>query len=241
MKVLCRVAVALLLAASFATEGYSQSASTERARGLVIKNYENGKTDGMRILIHKVEGATLVPVDPSRTFTKDDEIKVAFESNFDGCVYFINVSPGGKSRVLFPFAGDTDNSIRSRKRYELPNNGVIAFDEEKGVEILQVIMSKDRIRVLDAAIRDANGELGESAASAAAELASAGKPQPSGIVGENVAMVLPKTMRTRGIVLASGKDRDKQGSVVAIPQTKAKDGRLKPGEVAVFEIRLKHV
>jgi hypothetical protein len=209
----------------------------------MIKNYETGKTDGMRVLIYKVENNLVVPVDPARTFTKGDEIKVAFEANFDGFVYFINITPRGKARVLFPFTGESDNAVKSRQRYELPRTGVIGFDEEKGIEVLQVVMSRERVKTYDDAVKNSNGEMGESAAGAAAELASNGKPTKSGIVAENVAIALPAShgsVRTRGIKLAPGRDKDEKGSIVSIPDQKGVDARLKQGEIAVFEIRLKH-
>lgn len=232
----------MIIAGALPFDAPAQSKGKARSRAIVIKDYETGKTEGMRVLIYKVEGNVLAPVDPSRTFTQGDDIKVAFESNFDGYVYFINVTPGGKSRVIFPFASETDNAVMGRQRYELPRTGVLAFDEEKGTEILQVIMSKERIPVLDDAVKNSKGELGTSAASAAAELSSNGKSVKSGLVSENIAIALPQTgpARTRGVKLSPGKDKDEKGSLVYIPDTK-EGGSLKSGEIAVFEIRLKHV
>lgn len=243
MRTFTRVTIALMIVAGLLPfDASAQNKAGARSRAIVNKNYEDGKTDGLRILIYKVEAGHLAPVDPSREFRQGDDIKVAFESNFAGYVYFVNVSPGGKSRVIFPFTGESDNVVRSRQRYELPRSGVLAFDEEKGVETLQVIMSKERIQVLDDAVKNSNGELGSSAASAAAELSSNGKSAKGGLVSENIAVALPQTgARTRGVKLSPGRDRDEKGSLVYIPDTKGKGGNLKSGEIAVFEIRLKHV
>jgi hypothetical protein len=202
-----------------------------RARGLFVSK----KADAMRVVILKEEGGGLVPIDPSRSFTKGDQIKVSFQSNFQGYVYIINVTPGGKKCVLFPY-GTEPNSISSGQRYDLPKNGTIEFDEEKGTEVLQVIMARERIPYFDAAVKDTDGCLGESAASAAAELAS----NKSGIVSDNVATVLSdQGIRARSIILAAGKDKDQEGSVVAI-STRNGSGKLKDKEAAVFEIHLKH-
>ena|SRR5215213_978909 len=202
-----------------------------RARGLFVSK----KADAMRVVLLKEEGGGLVPIDPSRSFTKGDQIRVSFESNFQGYVYIVNVTPGGKKCVLFPY-GTEINSISSGQRYDLPKNGTIEFDEEKGTEVLQVIMSRERITYFDAAVKDTGGCLGESAASAAAELAS----NKSGIVSDNVTAVLSdKGIRARSIILAAGKDKDQEGSVVAI-STKNGGGKLKDKEAAVFEIHLKH-
>jgi hypothetical protein len=214
-----------------------------RARGLFVSD----KADAMRVLIMKVEDGKLLPVDPSRNFQKGDQIRVSFESNFEGYVYIVNVAPGGKMRILFPFGKETDNVIHAHKRYELPYSEVFVFDEEKGVEILQVIMSREPIAHFDDAIKNSKGELGASASSAASELSSGPKVKKAGIISENVSAVLPKTgpgaIRTRGIILSGGKDKDEEGSFIAIPDKadKKDSGRLKTGEAAVFEIRLQHI
>jgi hypothetical protein len=47
------------------------------------------------------------------------------------------------------------------------------------------------------------------------------------------------SVRARDIILAPGKDKDKTGSVVAVPDNGG-GGKLKAGEIAPFELRLKH-
>ncbi|MEW6730054.1 MAG: DUF4384 domain-containing protein [Acidobacteriota bacterium] len=233
---------------SVITQAQSQNI---RARAL----FRSGKSDAMRVLILKqASDGSLVPAAPNRTFQKGDQIRIAFESNFDGFVYIVNVTPGGKKLVLFPYAKET-NRIINGQHYELPSDSTFIFDEEKGIEIVQVIMSREPIQYLDDAIKNSQGELGKSASSAAAELTSSTAKIKTGIVAENITIVLPQTgpgaVRTRGIILAPGKDKDREGSFIAIPDKPQKavdktkkngaDGRLQPGEVAVFEIRLEHI
>lgn len=203
-----------------------------RARGLFV----NKRSDAMSILVLKNVDGTLVPVDPSSEFKAGDQIKIQFQSNFDGFIYVVNIAPSGKRCVLFPYAGASNNSVTPDERYDIPPGGdAIEFDKEKGTEVLQVIMSRDRIAYLDAALKEPEGCLSDSASSAAAEL------QP-GIV-KKVTPVVPQnagnTVRSRDIILAPGKDKDAKGSVVAIPDTGG-GGKLKSGEIAPFEIRLKH-
>jgi hypothetical protein len=241
MKTRIRFAVALLMiCGQLAGAAAAQSRANLQQRGIQLKqDYETGKVDAMRVLVLKSESGSFVPVAPDRVFKPGDEIRVAFESNFDGFVYVINVSPGGAKRVIFPGtqASNSSNVIRARQRVELPPTSFI-FDKEMGTEILQVIMSREPIAVLDAAVRDSQGEL-QSASSAAGELSASTQ---RGIVSGETASILPQGggLRARGIFLAEGKDRDKTGSVVAIADEKRSEGRLKPGEVASFEIRLQH-
>ncbi|HJQ68311.1 MAG TPA: DUF4384 domain-containing protein [Blastocatellia bacterium] len=239
MKREIRFTAALLVVCGLlATAAAAQSRQRPQERGIQLKeDYEAGKVDGMRVLILKSEGGNFVPVDPARVFKPGDEIRVAFESNFDGYVYVINVSPAGAKRVIFPGAqaSNSSNVIRARQRVELPSTSFI-FDKETGTEILQVIMSREPIAVLDAAVRESQGQL-QSASSAAAELSAS--PQ-RGIISGDASLPQGAQLKARGIFLAEGKDKDKAGSVVAIADEKRSDGRLKPGEVASFEIRLQH-
>jgi hypothetical protein len=95
-------------------------------------------------------------------------------------------------------------------------------------------MTRDRIPYLDAALKEPERCLAQSASSAAEEL-------QAGIV-KKVTPVVPQNeskIRSRDIILAAGKDKDAAGSVVAIPDNGG-GGKLKSGEIAPFEIRLKH-
>ncbi|HVF91066.1 MAG TPA: DUF4384 domain-containing protein [Blastocatellia bacterium] len=240
MRAQIKLAVALFLISGQVLSAAAQNQTGLRHREIQLKeDYEAGKVDGMRVLVLKSEGGSFTPVAPGQIFRHGDEMRVSFESNFDGYVYVINVSPVGKKRVIFPGSqlASGDNLIRARRRIELPPTSFI-FDKETGTEILQVIMSRDPIAVLDAAVRDSKGEL-QSASSAAGELSASAQ---RGIVSGDAATVLSQGsgIRARGIFLAEGKDQDKTGSVVAIADEKRSDGRLKPGEVASFEIRLQH-
>jgi hypothetical protein len=253
MKAVKRLGITLVAVAGLvAMSGFAQHDDV-RTRGLIVSNYETGKTDGVRILVKmKSQYGDWAAVDPGRSFKKGDEIKVSVEPNFDGYVYIVNIMPTGKKRVLFPFKNETNNMVHAHQHYDLPNNASFSFDEETGVEILQTIMSRDPIPALDSALGNPNGDLDDSASSAAAELAANTSGQGKspgagrgGIVSENVAIILPQSgpgaVRSRSVHLAAGKDKDEGGSVVGIPDDKAKGGKLKSGEVAVFEIRLKHI
>lgn len=238
MKAVSRLIVAALMTATVtiapvnADKKPQRNNEAARARGLFIHK----TSDAMSITVMKNEGGTMVPVDPSREFKAGDQIKVSFESNFDGFIYVVNIQPSGKRCVLFPYAGAANNAVRSDERYDIPPGGAaIEFDKEKGIEVLQVIMSRERIAYLDAALKEPEGCLSESVASVAAEL--------QGGIAKKVTPVVPQNettkVRSRDIILAPGKDKDKTGSVVAVPDTGG-GGKLKPGEIAPFELRLKH-
>ncbi len=240
MKTAIRLTLTAFLFASVTASSVSadkkQSQKTNeasRARGLFIHK----TSDAMSILVLKVADGTLIPVDPSSEFKAGDQIKIQFQSNFEGYIYVVNIAPSGKRRLLVPSPEATDNAVHSDERYDFPLGGnAIQFDEEKGTEVLQVIMSRGRIPYLDAALKEPEQYLSESASSAAAEL--------QGGIAKKVTPVIPEgegssKVRSRDIILAPGKDKDTTGSVVAIPDN-GSGGKLKAGEIAPFEIRLKH-
>ena len=210
-----------------------KSNEASRARGLFVSK----KSDAMSILVLKVAGGTLVPVDPSTEFKAGDQIKIQFQSNFEGYIYVVNIEPNGKRKLLFPYPEGSNNAVSPGERYDIPpGTAAIEFDKEVGTEVLQVIMSRGRIPYLDAALKEPQQYLSESAATAAAEL--------KGGITNKVNPVVPQgdgasKVRSRDIILAPGRDKDTQGSVVAIPDSGG-GGRLKSGEIAPFEIRLKH-
>jgi len=239
MKNFIKLSSIALVLALFATTSISadrkqtqKGSEASRARGLFISK----KSDAMSILVLKVTDGTLVPVDPSNEFKAGDLIKIQFQSNFEGYIYVVNIEPNGKRKVLFPYPDATDNSVRPEVRYDIPpGSAAIEFDKEKGTEVLQVIMSRDRIPYLDAALKEPEQYLSQSAAGAAAELQGGISKKVTPVVTPNDGKV-----RSRDIILAPGKDKDTNGSVVAVPDTGSAGGKLKPGEIAPFEIRLKH-
>jgi uncharacterized protein DUF4384 len=197
------------------------------------------RIDGMEIVVFDVKDGKLTPIlDPSRNFRKDDEIKVQFWSNFDGYVYFVNVEPSGKKTVIYPQAGgkEQSNMILGGQHYILPHSLPYVFDEEKGIEVIQVIMSRQPIRFLDDAVKKSNGELGKTASNVADELVGVGSKK-KGIDSDTIAKVLPNregdAVRSRKVSLARPRDTE-QGTVIAVPDS------LKDGGIAVFEIRLQH-
>ncbi|PYT02751.1 MAG: hypothetical protein DMF60_20455 [Acidobacteria bacterium] len=229
-------AIALIATAEAQARGARKQDEATRARGLFID--KNPKSDAMSILVEKIDDGLRVPVDPSTEFKAGDQIKIQLQSNFEGFIYVVNIQPSGKRCLMFPHPDAADNSVRPHERYDIPPGELtMRFDEEKGTEVLQVIMTRDRIPYLDAALKEPEGCFSQSASSAAAEL-------QGGIAKKNVTPVVPpgegaSKVRSRDIILAPGKNKDVRGSVVAIPDNGG-DGKLKSGDIAPFEIRLKH-
>lgn len=208
-----------------------------RARALFVKK----RNDAMRVMFTK-DGRQ---VDPADVFKAGDEVQVRYESNFNGYIYMVNITPTGEKRVIFPCSRATAINLVPGQIKTLPVN----FDAEKGTEVLQVIMSRERIDFLENAIKgdccDAPEKcaLSASASSAAAELAAvAAKQQKGGIEVNNLAVVVPENsssgLKARGIKLSQG---NKGSAYVAIDNKPGSgNGKLEQGNYAVFEIRLNH-
>jgi len=172
------------------------------------------------------------------------------ESNFEGYAYIINVEITRNSEkrfLLYPNPRAANNRIKSDEGFGLS----IGFDEKAATEVLQVIVSHDRIEYLDSAL---NGNCSE--AENRCELESPVSAQVASLVGDkksspqpNTAGIFPRQsaqrqnqsgLRSRNIILAPGKDRRSKETYVAIPIKSGSDGRLKSKEAVVFEMRLKH-
>ena len=247
--IICLV-LAVLLTANFSAssaQGKSKSKQEEvRTRAMFI----NKKADGLEVKLTNEKRELL---DPGKAFKAGDKIRIQFTSNFSGYVYFVNVAPSGVTKVIHVEAVDAD------KEYFLPSKDPIEFDKEVGTEILKIVMSYERIKPYEDARKNSDGELGKSASSVAEELAdngpkkdgkkATGKPpgEAVGIVTSNntcgrergLVLASGQEARCRSLVLASGNQAKNEGSVVAISDKQGT--KLQTGEVAVFELRLKHM
>jgi hypothetical protein len=244
--IIAALVAANLSALSAQSKGKSKQENM-RTRALFV----NKKADGLEVKLTNEKGEL---IDPGKTFKQGDRIRVSFESNFKGFVYFINVTPGGVTKVIY------SREIEADESYDLPSKPyAIEFDQEPGTEILKVVLSYERIKPYEDALKSSDGELGKSATSVADELADndAGKSGKKGsgkAPGEAVGIVTSNDAcaRSRGLVLASGQEArcrslvlasgnraKNEGSVVAISDKQGT--KLQAGEVAVFELRLKHI
>lgn len=193
MKIVIRLIAAALVFVSVSASAVDagkkpaqKPSEASRARGMFVHK----TADAMSILVLKNVNNTLVPVDPSNEFKAGDQIKIQFESNFDGFIYVVNIAPSGKRCLLFPYPEAADNAVHPEQRYDIPPGGdAIEFDQEKGTEVLQVVMSRDRIPYLDAALKEPDRCLSESATTAAAEL-------QAGIV-KHVTPVIPQDQNSK--------------------------------------------
>jgi hypothetical protein len=228
-----------------------QQDDTIRRRAMFV----NKRADGLEIKILKLNGGVEETVSPSQEFRAGDELRLAFRSNFDGHVYFVNVAPNSDTNVIY------HSQVKADQENTLPGGrDSIQFNNEVGVEVLKIVLSREAIPVFDEARKSANGYLGKTSESVAKELTRS-LPSPADKKTENVGIVQPNNdpgarcrglklaigdkFRCRGLVLASGSAKSNQGTVaIAMSEEtkeKADDGRLKAGDVIVIDLHLKHV
>lgn len=230
--------VALASITAYAQEGKQ---SGTRSRDIELA-YDGDKVDAMRYTINKL---IAVPVHVTEEFKTGDEIRVALESNFDGFVYVLHASPGGKTRLLFPDPRSKDNVVRAR----VPLNLNLMFTKETGSEVLKVYMSRQPIPLFDKTLKIAMDKsssrvyLEGAALLEAEELARNANKPPQGNAAKDSTPVLaqngPATTRPRGVELYLGEDNTKKESIIAVDKENG-DGHLKNNDIAFYEIRLKH-
>lgn len=219
----------------------AQKKDTGRIRGLYVKK----KADGLNISVMRNDNGKFVLVDPGHEFRAGDEIRVQFRSNFTGIVYFVNVTPGGVSRVIY------HHKIKANEINDLPADpDVITLNNETGIEILKLIMSRQIVPAFEKALKKSDGDLADNGTTAGSmpSAENVGIVQPdnkSEMRCRGLELALGSGIRCRGLELAPGNEQKGEGAVVvAIPEDKGnirQSARLKAGEVAVLEIRLKHV
>jgi hypothetical protein len=252
--------IALVSAIMFSGVIIAQDAQDRlRARTLTLKGQDvTKKQDGLEIQILKDAGGKWVLTSQNEEFKAGDKVRVQFWSNIKGYAYFVNISPGGKQKVIYSKAIEKDQD------YTLPgwDGGKemwIEFDQEKGVEILKLVVTPTPIKIFDEALSRSHGELGESVFSVSEELLGGNhKPGQNSGPGssqrfEQVVMAQPQgsqdCLRARGLGLrcrSLGLDppdpkRGKGAIVVAMPDSKSDTGKLNKDEVIVVELRLKHI
>ena len=202
------------------------------------------------MVVKVLDTKTGAALSPRRQFTRDDSVRVVIESNFEGYAYIINVEITRNSEkrfLLFPNPRAANNRIKPDEPFGLS----IGFDEKAATEVLQVVVSHDRIEYLDSAL---NGNCSET--ENRCQLESQVSAQVASLVGDkksspqpNTAGIFPRQsvqrqnqsgLKSRDIILAPGKDKGSKETYVAIPIKSGGDGRLKSKEAVVFEVRLKH-
>lgn len=258
----------LLLGFSPAVAQPNPSTEEDEMRGLKT-NFAAGTVDGMRIMILKAVKADaadekFVPIEPTQMFKTGDKIRVAFESNFNGHVYVLNISPLGQKTVLFPKAA-MSNQIISARRYTLPGEvGSFEFVDDKGTEILQVLMTRKPIPLFEEAILQNDGLVTKAAARkdssppASAEAGVIATPPPTEFKDfEPRGILIAKD--SKGAIIVGAKRRPRKETVrtreLTLPKTsqtapkldrhkvekeEVAEGKLGIKDVAIFEIRLKH-
>jgi hypothetical protein len=213
-------------------------------RGLYISKV----ADAMLVKVMDVKSGA--PVSPTQQFTTDDRLKLVIASNFQGYAYIVNVeiSKSGEKRfMLYPNPREVNNRIKPDEPLQLS----VAFDEKPATEVLQVIVSHEPIDYLSAALNSKCSEaenrclLDAQTAARVAAIVGDKNSRRTGTAGifpkQSVRGQNQSGLRSRDIILAPGKDSDRNETYVAIPVKAGDDGRLKAKEVVVFEMRLKHV
>jgi hypothetical protein len=247
--------------------GSSQTPVKLKARELFV----NKQADGIEVTVKWLDkNGQFVVVDPSRNFKKGDELRVEFQSNFNGLAYFLNVTPTGVTRIIHKGA------VRADVRNDLPAGpNTIQFDNESGAETLKILIARQPIEEFEAALNKSGGVLGATAAGVADELsrnnkqttkpnqpssdqmAKAGRQNPKPApVSEEVGFVTPKPgqecgglelayggqkIKCRGMLVAKGNEKRGEGAVFVAASNSAQSGALQTGDVAVIELRFKHV
>ncbi len=236
----CLIAVWIVPAVEGQSESRRQLDRTKNLSEEIRQSYERHQADGLKITIYQLVSNQMRPVNPGQSFTAGDRIKIKFESNFDGYVYVINVTPTGERRLLFPRPSSRRNQVRASQQYDIPTSGEFLFDKDPGLEVLQILMSRSQVYFLEAildrgSLKSTHVPLDKGALRSLRNLTGS----PTRLKGSGIATEI-KSKRTAGLqtrILTLEPRRE--GSILVLASAKG-TSRFAPGELSVFEIRLNH-
>ncbi|HEU0177494.1 MAG TPA: hypothetical protein VFV58_24795 [Blastocatellia bacterium] len=205
------------------------------------------RADGLDIaILMKDNQGVFAPVDPSREFVSGEQFRVEYDSRLDGIVYFVNVDPNGVTTVIYR------DEVSYGKKYVHPapeENKVIQFKGSPGIEVLKIIISTKELPELENALRENDGKLGTNTEQATDEPAGyvAPKQEPGKPCSGLELGVGRAKIDCRELSVVSQKQDQGKISVAVAPKGGGTGSdsidsvKLSHGEVAVLEIRLKHV
>jgi hypothetical protein len=112
---------------------------------------------GMRysILLQGADG-TYAEASPEATFHSGDHVRLSIMSNEPGYLYVIQQGSSGNWSPMFPIpnSGPDSNRVEPGSPYQIPGgSNAFKIDEHPGMEKLFVVLSREPIRDLDAALQ----------------------------------------------------------------------------------------
>lgn len=236
----CKAVAAWLAACCLFTLATAPAEAQTRARALMLGGKDmSHKADGMEVKVQKLNGTQWQLVGAAEAFHAGDKVKVSFWTNRDGYVYFINIAPSGKAKVL------DKKQVEMNKDYELPEGGkYFEFDQEKGTEVLKVYLSVTPNQVFEDALAQSGGVLGDNLFSASNELRPRQKPQLVSVAMDGCGGRSIRLCQSRSLGFQPQNPQTNSGAVAIAQPEKLGNGklsqRLNKDEAIVLEIRLNH-
>ncbi len=100
------------------------------------------KNIGLSYSIELRRQGKLYKVDNRFPFRSGDQIRFHVRPNVDGFMYIVlDDEQGGSPNLMFPRAGDDKNAVVKGRSFTIPENGMLTFDNDAGVEALKLVLS----------------------------------------------------------------------------------------------------
>ena len=110
-----------------------------------VQSAPAGPPLGLKYIILKLTGGNMVETAPDSVFHAGDRIQVSVETNTPGYLYVIHQGSSGTWKPMFPSAevADGNNRVEGWRTSVLPPKSRLLFDEQKGIEKLFVVFSRE--------------------------------------------------------------------------------------------------
>jgi hypothetical protein len=123
------------------------AAQVDGAKGLYFTQMDNPNKSlntGVQYWIELHRGDDTLSVNNKYSFQSGDKIRFHVQSNIDGYAYIIlKAGSRGEQSVLFPDQKHADDTHIARGHdYSLPNDGLLTFDENPGMENVVLLLSR---------------------------------------------------------------------------------------------------
>jgi hypothetical protein len=212
--------------------------------GKLETEFDNSQGHGVRATLLKVTENGRVATSPADGFKLADRLNLDFYCNFDAYAYIVHVTPNGAATVVFP-DGAESRKIKANFRSVAAMKRLVL--NEKGIHTLQLVVSGNRVNVLEEALKKKSGQLNQVTAIA----------QQSREPGFDCASPLTVFQAERRAVALAGDASSNQASAIALVLSSQsgvasdlcrnftpdqfKGDKIKGQEIGLFEIRFKQL
>ncbi len=143
MKKYLSAAIVACVIAGGAVSGWANPSGS--AKGII----RSGQAQGVAMEVVDAHSGRMMP--PTTQFRNGQPFRLRFQTSMPGHLYLINVSPSGKRTQIFPQQTENNHYPAGTVEIPSPDRPPFQFDNESGVEMIEVAISPNTISAYEQA------------------------------------------------------------------------------------------